>query len=77
MLGLLCHRLLKPLIKKRWLITMMMTVKSSWASPIATGLSARKAGAGQPHIMCPMDRYISSARNTSELNRRRLRAGVS
>ena len=39
MLGALCHKLLKPLIKNFWLITMMIAVSSSWVSPMATWLS--------------------------------------
>ena len=41
MLGALCHRLLKPLMKNFWLTTMTATVSSSCASPIATWLSPR------------------------------------
>ena len=34
--GARCHKLLNPLMKKRWLMTMMTTVSSSCDSPIAT-----------------------------------------
>ena len=58
-------------------MTMMMPVSSSWARPMATWLSVKKAGRGQPHIICPMDRYIRISRKPREVNKRRFSAGVS
>ena len=36
MFGARCHRLLNPLMKNFWLMTMTMTVSSSCKSPMAT-----------------------------------------
>ena len=36
MFGARCHRLLNPLMKNFWLMTMMMTVSSSCVRPMAT-----------------------------------------
>ena len=64
-------------MKNFWLMTMMMPVSSSWARPMATWLSVKKAGRGQPHIICPMDRYIRTSEKPREVNKRRFSAGVS
>ena len=32
---------------------------------MATWLSLNQAGSGQPHIMCPMEKYISTIRKPS------------
>ena len=77
MLGARCHRLLKPLMKNFWLMTMTATVSKSSSSPMATWLRAKKAGTGQPHIMCPMEKYMSTSKNPSDAISRRLRTGVS
>ena len=44
---------------------------------MAMWLSAMKAGRGQPHIMWPIDMYISTARKTSDATSLRISAGVS
>ena len=64
-------------MKNFWLMTMTAMVSSSWSSPMATWLPARQAGSGQPHIMCPIETYISAIKKPSDAIRRRLSAGVS
>ena len=66
-----------PLMKKRWLTTITAAASSSCSSPTATGLPAKNAGSGQPHIVCPMDTYISASRKPSDASSRRSSAGVS
>ena len=77
MFGALCHRLLKPLIKNFWLITMIITVRRSCRSPMATWFSAKNAGTGHPHIICPMEKYIRTIKNPKEARSRFFRTGVS
>ena len=60
MFGARCTRLLKPLMKNLWFITMTMTVSSSCNSPIATWFPLKKDGSGQFHIICPIETYIST-----------------
>ena len=57
--------LLKPLMKKRWLITMMMTVKSICKSPIIKWFPLMNPGTGSPSI-CPIEKYIKIARKMSD-----------
>ena len=64
-------------MKKRWLMTMMMIVSSISVRPMATWLPSRKPGSGQPHIMWPMERYISTSRKPTDAIRRRFSFGVS
>ena len=64
-------------MKNFWLMTMMMTVRSNWMRPIATWLSLRKFGSGQPHIMCPMERYIRTSKKPRDQNSLLLSFGVS
>ena len=45
--------------------------------PIATWLSLRKFGSGQPHIMCPMEMYMRTAKKPTDAMRRFLSFGVS
>ena len=40
-------------------------------------LSAITAGSGQPHIICPIEKYISTIKNTIDVIRRFRRTGVS
>ena len=56
---------------------MIQTVSSSCVSPMATWLSVKNAGSGQPHIMCPIEKYMSMSKRTTETISRRLSAGVS
>ena len=77
MFGARCHRLLNPLIKNFWLMTMTATVSNSCKSPIATWLPSKKDGSGQPHIMCPMETYISTIQKPKEAKSRFFSAGVS
>ena len=76
-LGERCKRLLKPLTKNFWLITMITIVKSIWISPIATWLSFKNPGNGQPHIICPIDRYINKSKKTTDEHRRFLNVLIS
>ena len=64
-------------MKNRWLMTMMMTVSSSCVSPMATWLPSKKPGSGQPHIMCPMEKYIRMSRKPSDQQSLRRSFGVS
>ena len=68
---------LKPLMKNFWLITITMPASSSWTRPMATWLPSNQWGRGQPHIMWPMEKYISTSRKPSEAISRRLSLGVS
>ena len=77
MLGALCSSPRKPLMKNFWLMTMMMAASSSWARPMATWFPSKKAGRGQPHIICPMERYIRTAKKPKDASRRRFKTGVS
>ena len=57
---------LYPLMKNLWFIIITTAVSSSWISPIATWFPSRNRGSGNPHIMCPIEKYISIKRNTSD-----------
>ena len=77
MFGDLCHRLLKPLIKNFWLITMTIPARSSCTRPIAIWLSSNHAGSGHPHIICPMEKYINTSKNPTDAISLRFKTGVS
>ena len=77
MLGARLRRAPKPLMKNFWLITMIIPANSSWAMPIATWFPSRKAGSGQPNIICPMERYMSTIRKPRDANSRFRSLGVS
>ena len=77
MLGAPWSRPLKPLTKNFWLITITAPVSSSCSNPRATGFPWKKAGTGQPPMVWPMEKYISTARKTRELMRRFFSTGVS
>ena len=70
-------RPLKPLIKNFWLTTMTAVVSRSWISPIATWLPSRNEGTGQPHIIWPIEKYISGTRKQRDAIRHRFILGVS
>ena len=78
-LGARCQRLLKPLMKNFWLMTMTMAERTSCKSPSPTGFWwwLSQAGAGQPHMAWPMEKYISTSRNPREAMSRRFSTGVS
>ena len=40
-------------------------------------MPSKNGGSGKPHIMCPMEKYISTAKNTADCNSRRFNTGVS
>ena len=74
--GDLCHSALNPLIKNCWLITMIIAASIICTSPIPTWLSVNHAGSGQPHIICPMEKYMSTIKNTTDAIRRFFNSGV-
>ena len=76
-LGARFHSALKPLMKKRWLMTMTITVSKSCASPIATWFPSKNEGSRQPHIMCPMEIYIRTSKKPRDQNSLLLSFGVS
>ena len=47
----LCQRLLNPLIKNFWLMTVITTVSKSCTSPIATWFPSKNAGSGHPRCV--------------------------
>ena len=77
MLGAPWNRLLKPLMKNFWLMTMTMPASSSWTRATAMWLPSNQAGRAQPHIMCPIEKYISTSKKPREATRRRRSLGVS
>ena len=59
-------------------MTVTAVQSRSSARPIPILFPERKAGSGQPHIICPIDMYISGARNTSDdIRRVRIRTNSS
>ena len=77
MLGAPWSSPLKPLMKNFWLMTITMPASRSCTRPMAMWLPSNQWGRGQPHIMCPMEKYISTSRKPSDAIRRRLSLGVS
>ena len=77
MFGARCSRLLNPLMKNRWLMTMISPVSISCTRPMATWLSSNQWGRGQPHIICPIVRYISGISRHREAMSRFFSSGVS
>ena len=70
------NRLVKPLTKKRWLTTITAPVNRSCSRPMAMGSRASTAGSGQPHMLCPMERYISGSSSASDTISRTRSRGV-
>ena len=58
-------------------MTMTITVSNSCKSPIATWLPLKNDGSGQPHSMCPIEKYINASQKPRDARRRFFRAGVS
>ena len=58
-------------------MTIITLVNNSCKSPIATWLSSKNGGNGQPHIICPMETYISTIQNPREVINRFFNTGVS
>ena len=56
---------------------MTAVVSSSCNSPMARWFSAKNAGAGQPHIICPMEKYISTSKKPRDQRSRCFKTGVS
>ena len=65
-LGALFFRAVKPLMKNFWLMTMMIPASRSCTRPMATWFPWNQAGRGQPNIMWPMEKYMSTARKPRE-----------
>ena len=76
MLGAPWNREMNPEVKNFWLIIITATARSSSNSPRNTRLS-NAFGAGQPHIPCPMEKYMRMRRIGTESRRRLLSFGVS
>ena len=55
----------------------MITVNSNCINPIATWLSSKNTGTGQFHIICPIEKYISTIKNPIDAHKRFLKTGVS
>ena len=77
MLGAPWSSPLKPLMKNFWLMTITMPASSSCTRPMATWLPSNQCGSGQPHIMWPMEKYISTSKKPTDAMRRRFSLGVS
>ena len=58
-------------------MTITITVSNNCKRPIATWLPAKNDGSGQPHIMCPMETYMSTIQKPREAKSRFFRTGVS
>ena len=56
---------------------MTMIVRSICTRPIATWLLSKKLGSGQPHIICPIEKYMRTIRNPSDAISRFFSTGVS
>ena len=68
---------LKPLMKNFLFITMMIKERIICSRPRPTGLSSNQAGTGQPHITCPMEKYMSTHKKPMEVRSLLMRTGVS
>ena len=77
MFGARCHKLLKPLIKNFWLMTITIAAKIICKSPIATWFPSNHDGSDHPHIICPIEKYIKTARKPIDAIRRFFNTGVS
>ena len=71
------HRLLNPLIKNFWFITITATVRSSCNNPWAMRFCSKKEGTGQSHIICPMEKYIRTSKKTRDADNLLFKTGVS
>ena len=47
-------------------MTITATVSRSCKSPIATWFPLKNLGNGQPHIICPMEKYMRTTKNMSD-----------
>ena len=47
-------------------MTITATVSRSCKSPIATWFPSKNSGNGQPHIICPIEKYIRTTKNMSD-----------
>ena len=72
-----CRTARNPLTKNLRLMIMTQMAKSICTRAMATWLPTKKGGRGQPNIMCPMEKYMSTKRKPTELTRRRIILGVS
>ena len=58
-------------------MTMTAMVSRSCTSPIAMWFPSKNFGSGHPHIIWPMEKYMSGIKRRTELTRRRFMTGVS
>ena len=68
---------MNPLIKNFLLMTRTIPDKISSMIPIPVMLCSRKAGAGQPHMDTPIEKYINMSRKIRELISLFLNTGIS
>ena len=64
-------------MKNFWLITITIAAKIIWTSPIATWFPSNHAGSGQPHIICPIEKYIRTTKNPIDAINLLFNTGVS
>ena len=55
----------------------MIADRISCSKPCASILWAKNSGTGHPHIICPIEKYISTSKNPSDANSRFFSFGVS
>ena len=77
MLGAPWNSDVNPLMKNFWFMTMTIPASSICTMPRPIWLPSRKDGTGNPNIMCPMEKYMSTRRNPSDMKSLFLRTGVS
>ena len=75
--GAPCMSPLSPLMKNLLLMSIMMAASIICSKPIATWLPVNQPGIGQPHIMCPIEKYMRTAKKPIELISLRFSLGVS
>ena len=78
MFGARCHRLLKPLMKEFLIDYHHDGREQQLRQPHGDVIVRRRnAGSGQPHIMWPIEKYISTTRKPSDQKSLRFSFGVS
>ena len=68
---------LKPEMKNSLLMTITISARTICAIAITSCFPSSHAGSGNLNIICPMERYISTARKPRDINSLRLSFGVS
>ena len=77
MFGARCMRLVNPLTKNFLLMIMQIAARIICRSASPMGLFSKNAGTGKPHIICPIEKYMRTSRNPSEVISLLLSFGVS